>query len=113
MATVKSALELVASCLVYSLIVVLIDFVIILFFRRELNQIASSLSFVMLFEGGLGLTVGGGVVLYSPIGSKMEEVIFHSEPWNAKRQKEAEKQAEAWIVTGIILVFAALLISAL
>jgi hypothetical protein len=67
----------------------------------------------MLVEGGLGLTVGGAVVLYSPIGSKIGEIIFHSEPWSAKREKEAEKQATTWIVTGSILVFAVLLVSTL
>jgi hypothetical protein len=113
MAKVKSVLELVASCLVYSSIVILIDLVVILFFTRELSQIGSSLSFVMLVEGGLGLTVGGAFVLYSPTVSKIGEFIFHSKPWNATRQKEAEKQAAAWIVTGSILVLAALLVSAL
>jgi hypothetical protein len=113
MTIAKSALELFAGCLVYSLIVVLIDFVFILFFRRELNQIASSLSFVMLVEGGLGLTVGGAVASFSPTVSKIEESIFHSKPWDAKRQREAEKQARTWILTGIVLVLAGLLISAL
>jgi len=67
----------------------------------------------MLAEGGLGLTVGGAIALYSPIVSKMSEVLFHSKPWSATRQKEAEEQAKAWIVTGTILVLLALLISAL
>jgi hypothetical protein len=113
MTIARSALELFASCLVYSLVIGLIDFVIILFFRHELDQIAASLSLVMLVEGGLGLTVGGVIAFFSPFGGKIEEVIFHFKPWNAERQKEAEKQARAWIVTGIILVFAALLLSAL
>jgi hypothetical protein len=67
----------------------------------------------MLVEGGLGLTIGGATALYSPIISKMGEVLFRSKPWNATRQKEVEKQAKAWIVTGTILVLLALLISAL
>jgi hypothetical protein len=66
----------------------------------------------MLLEGGIGLSVGSAVASYSPLGAKINEVFFHSKPWNAKHQKEAEKQARAWIVTGIILVFAALLVSA-
>ena len=113
MTIAKSVLALFASCLVYSSIVIVIDFVFILFFSQELGQIASSLSFVMLVEGGLGLTIGSAFVFYSPIGSKIGEVLFHSKPWNAKRLKEAEKQAQPWIVTGSILVLAALLISAL
>ena len=105
-------LELLAKSLLYSLIVILIDFVLIFFLQGGLNQITDSLSFVMLLEGGIGLTVGGAVAFYSPLSAKMSEVFFHSKPWNAKRLKEAEKQARAWIVTGIILVFAALLLSA-
>lgn len=104
--------ELLARTLLYSLIVILIDFVLI-FSLQGLNQITDSLSFVMLFEGGISLTVGGGVAFYSPLGAKISELFFHSKPWNAKRLKEVEKQARAWIVTGIILVFAALLLSAL
>ena len=104
------------GCLVFGLFLnSCIDrsFVSVLLFRRELNQIASSLSFVMLVEGGLGLTVGGAVASFSPTVSKIEESIFHSKPWDAKRQREAEKQARTWIVTGIVLVLAGLLISAL
>jgi hypothetical protein len=67
----------------------------------------------MLGEGGLGLTIGGAIVLYSPIVSKMSEVLFRSKPWSATRQEEAEEQAKAWIVTGTILVLLALLGSAL
>lgn len=108
----KTVLELLAKSLLYSLIVVLIDFVLIFFLNEGLNKIIDSLSFVMLLEGGIGLTVGGATVFYSPLGAKISEVLFHSKPWNAKRLKEVEKQAEAWIATGIVLVFEALLLSA-
>lgn len=109
---VKSALELLASCLIYSSIVILIDFVLVFFFIGQLTQIISPLSMVMLIEGGLGLIVGGAVASYSPIVSKFEEVFFHSEPWTAARQKQAEKQGLAWIATGSLLVLVAFLISA-
>jgi hypothetical protein len=112
MITRKTVLELLARCLIYSLIVIAIDFVLIFAFQGGLNQIVESLSFVMLFEGGIGLTVGGAAVFYSPLGAKISEFFFHSKPWNAKRLKEVENQARAWIVTGSILVFAALLLSA-
>jgi len=108
----KTVLELLARTLLYSLIVILIDFVIIFSLQGRLNQITDALSFVMLFEGGMGLTVGGATAFYSPLGAKISEVFFHAKPWNAKRQKEVEKQARVWIVTGIFLVFAALLLSA-
>jgi len=109
----KTLPELLARTLLYSLIVILINFVIIFSLHGGLNQIIDSLSFVLLFEGGIGLTVGGTAALYSPLGAKINEVIFHSKPWNAKRQKEVEEQARVWIVTGIILIFAALLLSAI
>ena len=112
MITRKAVLELLARCLLYSLIVIVIDFVLIFALQGGLNQITESLSFVILLEGGIGLTVGGAAASYSPLGAKITEVFFHSKPWNAKRQKEVEKQARAWIVTGSILVFAALLLSA-
>ena len=112
MSVVKSALELLISCLIYSLVVALIDFILIFFFRAP-DQVASSLSFVMLIEGGVGLTVGGVVAFFSPLAGKIEEVIFHFDPWNASRQKDAEKQARTWIVTGLLLVLVSFLVSAL
>jgi hypothetical protein len=108
----KSRIRLLTSCLIYSSIVILIDFVVLFFFSRELNQIPYSLSIVMLVEGALGLVIGGAVAFYSPAVSKLSEVIFHTEPLTAARQKETEKQALVWIAAGSILVFAALLLSA-
>jgi hypothetical protein len=112
MINMKTVLELLAKSLLYSLVVILIDVVIVFLITREPNQIIDTLSFVMLLEGGIGLTAGGGTAIYSPSGAKISEVLFRSKPWNAKRQKEVEKQARAWIATGIILVFEALLLSA-
>ncbi len=108
----KTALEFIARCLLYSFIVILIDFVLIVLLAGGLNQITYSLSFVMLLEGGIGLVVGGAAVSFSPVTAKVSETVFHSKPWTAKRQKEVEAQAKAWIATGIILVLAALLKSA-
>ncbi len=112
MITKKPVLELLARSLFYSLIVVLIDFVLIFSIQGGLTKIAAFLSLIMLLEGGIGLAVGGAVASYSPLSAKISEVFFHSKPWDAKRQKEAEKQARTWIMTGGILVFAALLVSA-
>jgi len=109
----KIVLEFFARSLLYSLIVILIDFVIIFALQGELSQITDALSFVLLLEGGMGLTVGGATAVYSPVGAKISEEFFHSKPWNAKRQKEVERQARIWVVTGIFLVFAALLLSAM
>jgi hypothetical protein len=112
MTNVKPILELLASCLIYSLIIMLIDFALVLFFTQELTSIVYSASFILLIEGGVGLTVGAAVAIYSPLGAKISEVVLHSKPWDAKRQKEAEKQGKTWIVTGTILVVLALAISA-
>jgi len=109
----KSLLELIAKTLIYSLIVITIDFIILLFFIEGLSQIVDVLSFVLLLEGGIGLTLGGASASYTPISAKVSEVFFHTKPWNAKRQKEVEKQARILIVTGIMLVFSALILSAL
>jgi hypothetical protein len=105
-------LELILRSLVYSLIVFLIDFILIVFIAG-FNQIIYNLSFLMLLEGGIGLAVGGAAASYSPIGAKLSEIIFHSKPWNAKRQREVEQQAKTWIVTGIFLIVVALSLSAI
>jgi len=112
MITWENIFELIARCLLYSSIVILIDFVLIAFLLGGLNKITYSLSFIMLLEGGIGLTVGGATASYSPLTAKIGEAVFHSKPWTAKRQKEAEAQARVWIVTGTILIIAALLMSA-
>jgi len=113
MVTKTAVLELLARSLIYSLIVILIDIVLIFAVQGGINQIIAALALLMLLEGGIGLTVGGAIAFYSPLGSKISEILFHSKPWTAQRQKEAEKQARTWIATGIILVLAAFVISAL
>ena len=113
MERLKSALGLLASCLIYSLIITLIDFVIVFLFTQDLNQLLSSVSFILLIEGGLGLLMGGGAVMYSPVASKVGEILFKSEPWNAKRQKEVEKQAQVLIFAGFLLLLIGLLVSAI
>lgn len=109
----RTLLEFIAKCLLYSFIIILVDFFILFFLAGGLNEIIYSLSFVMLLEGGIGLVVGGGAVLYSPASAKISETIFHTKPWDAKRQKEVENQTRAWIITGFFLVLEALLLSAL
>jgi hypothetical protein len=111
MVTKKTVLESLSRCLIYSLTIILIDSIVIFALQGGLTQIIDSISFIVLLEGGIGLTVGGAVASYSPIGAKMGELLFHSKPWNAKRRKETERQARTWILTGIILICAALLLS--
>jgi len=109
----KTVLKFIFNSLVYSSIVILVDLIIIVIITGGFNNIIYDLPFLMLFEGGVCLVVGGAAASYSPVRAKLSEIIFHSKPWNAKRQKEVESQAKAWIVAGIILIFAALSLSAL
>jgi hypothetical protein len=76
---------------------------VIVIFTQELTRILVVLSYALLAEGGLALTTGGVVATFSPTIGKLDESLRHSKPWDAKRQKEAEQQARAWIVTGAIL----------
>jgi hypothetical protein len=103
MASVRPALNLIAACLVYSLIIAVVTLIVIVVFTRELSQILLLLSYALLAEGGLALMTGGVVATFSPAIGKLDESVRHSKPWDAKRQKEAEKQARTWIATGAIL----------
>jgi hypothetical protein len=103
MPSVRPALNLIAACLVYSLIITVATLIVIVIFTRDLSQILLFLSYALIGEGGLALTTGGVVATFSPTIGKLDESFRHSKPWDAKRQKEAEKQARAWIVTGAIL----------
>ena len=49
------------------------------------------LSLLLLVEGGLALTIGGGLAVFSPTIGKIGEGVFHREPLDAKKQKAAEK----------------------
>ena len=113
MGVARVALELIATCLLYSIIVIFVDFVLILVFQRDLSQIVYILSFVSFAEGGGSLTIGGIIASFSSNLGKISETIFRSKPWDAKRLKEAERTARVWIITGLILFLFGLLISAL
>lgn len=108
----KTVLAFCAKLFIYSIIIIIIDFVLILAFTRGETNIVQILSFIMLIEGGIVLIVGGVTASYSSLYAKLTEVVFHTEPWNAKRQKEVESNARAWITVGIILVIEALVLSA-
>jgi len=108
----KRVLAFCTKLFIYSIIIVLIDLVLILAFTRGETNIVQIFSFVMLVEGGIVLIVGGVTASYSSLYAKLSEVVFHTEPWNAKRQKEAEINARVWIIVGIILVIEALVLSA-
>ena len=113
MSYAKSLSTLFVRGFVYSSIILIISLVAVLFFTREISQVIYYLSLALLVEGGLGLVLGSAVAVYSPVVSKVSEHFFRSAPWNAKRQKEAEKQGQVWIATGVMLVVAGLLVSGL
>ena len=109
----KTVFESIVRASFYSLIIILIDAILIIVIKWRMNQIVYALSFVLLFEGGISLVVGGAVTLYSPSVGKISEVLFHSKPWDAKRQKEIEKQMVVFILTGVVLIIEALFLSAI
>ena len=107
----RTVIKILAEGLFYSSIVILIDLLIIFFIQGGFNEVLDVLSFILLLEGGIGLVVGGASVSYVPLGAKISEALFHSKPWSADRQRETEKQAILWIITGVFLVFEALILS--
>jgi len=105
--------ELIVSCVVYSIVVLGIDFLLVLFFMQELSQITAMVSLILVLEGGLGLTLGGVVAMYSPVVSKAGEILFRSEPWSQERRKTSEKQGQMLIAIGLFLLLIGLTISAI
>jgi hypothetical protein len=113
MGRLRNILELLASSLIYSLIIAALDFLVVYFFTQNLNQILYIITLILLLEGALGLIMGGGTAMYSPVLSKIGEILFKSEPWSAERRKEAEKQGHTFIVVGVLLLLLGLLVSAI
>lgn len=107
----KTILEFMIRCLIYALAITVATIIVIIVFTRNLREILLLLSYGLLGEGGLALVIGGLLATFSPTINKIGEVIIHSEPWNAKRQKEAETTARNWITTGVILFLVGLVIS--
>jgi hypothetical protein len=106
-------MELMARCLVYSLIITSATVLVVVVFTRDLREILRVATFALLGEGGLALVVGGVVASFSPAIGKIGEVIFRTEPWDARRQRETEGTARIWIATGVFLFLFGLLASAL
>ena len=113
MKRLREILDITATSIIYSLIVILINLVVIFILTQDIIQSLYWLSLITLIEGALGLIAGGGSVLYSPIFNKAFEKLFNSEPWDFKRQKRTEQQALKWIISSIFLIIEALIISAI
>ena len=109
----KKALALFPRLFLYSVIIILIDASIIFLLYYRVDTFAYTLSLTMLIEGGLGLIFGSVFASYSPSAAKLSEVLFHSKPWDFDQQKEIEKQMRAVIITALILIIEALLVSAI
>ncbi len=109
----KTALALLAKLFLYSVIITVIDASMIFLLYYSADTFAYTLSLTMLIEGGLGLIFGSVLASYSPSAAKLNEILFHSKPWNFNRQKEIEEQMRAVIITALILVIEALLVSAI
>jgi hypothetical protein len=77
------------------------------------KEILFLFSFALVGEGGLALVVGGALASFSSKIGKVSEVIFRSEPWDAKRLRETEGTSRTWIVTGAFLFLIGILVSAL
>ena len=108
----KIILNSLFKSLIYSFIIAIVNIILIIVMNSNLPQIIYTLSIILLIEGGIFLILGGAVSLYTPSIEKINEVMFHSKPWNAKRQKEIEKQMAIIILTGVLLIIEALILSA-
>ena len=109
---VRGLLKIIPICLIYSLIIVLINLVVIFIFTQNIIQMLYLASFIVLIEGGLALIAGAGIALYSPIFNKIFGKITYSESLEINRNKGSEPQAEKWVIVGGLLVIEALIISA-
>ncbi len=110
---VRTALDLILRCLAYSLIILAATAVVVVVFTREALEILLVLTYALLLEGGVAMVVGGFTSSFSPAIGKVGEVVFRSEPWDAKRLRKAEGTARFWIVTGLFLFLFGLLVSAI
>ena len=108
----KIFLKIIPRLFLYSLIIILINVSLIFLFSWRIDTLAYTLSFFMLIEGGLGLIFGSFIASYSPSVAKLNEILFHSEPWNFAKQKEIEQRMRTVLIMGFLLIIEALFISA-
>ena len=113
MTNTHAVLDLLASCLVYSIFVIVIDIILLFVVYEELSQILFYLSLILLAEGGLGLIAGGFIGMNSPIINRIEDYFFRVKVQKPKDKKEPEKHARILIMTGLFLIIIALLVSVL
>jgi hypothetical protein len=65
----------------------------------------STLSLVLLLEGGIGLLAGTGIALSSsPSVSKVGETFLGTAAWSREAEKNAERVGLRWILCSSLLV---------
>jgi hypothetical protein len=111
MIKLKNLLDLIVKSSLKSFLIIFIDFIFLFLIFRNSSNVSSSLSLVILLEGGLCFVIGGGAVLYSPLFAKLQEVFFQSKPYTATNRKKIETQMQTIIILGLFLVFYGLIIS--
>ena len=111
MIKLKNLVNLIAKSSLISFIVIFIDFVFLFLVYWNVTDISSSLSLILLLEGGLCFVTGGGAVLYSPLFAKLQEVFLKSEPYTASKRKQIETQTQIVITLGFFLIVYGLIIS--
>jgi hypothetical protein len=112
MTKTRGLLQTLAASLVYALIVILVDVGLLFVFLRDINLILYPLQIASLTEGGIGLIIGGLIGSSSPSIAKIEEALFHTKLKRLDQQKDAQKRAKLWILTGVFLVIIALFLPA-
>jgi hypothetical protein len=90
--------------------VITLDLIGMLLITRTLPR--TTLSLVMLLEGGAGLLVGGGIVLSStPSLSKIGEITSGLAGWSREGERHAERIAGKWIIASSLIILAGFVLS--
>ena len=113
---IKNFLPYLRQGIIYSLIVLTIDVGVslVIYFRTPLI-IPGFLSFLLLVESGIGLTLGGALDLVSSASvSKVLEQTSRSkdgEPWTIKKYKVRQRSINTVLITSAIVFLMGLILS--
>ena len=113
---IKNFLPYLRQGIIYSLIILIIDvgITLIIYFKTPLI-IPGFLSFLLLVESGIGLTLGGALdVVSSASVHKVLEQASRSkdgEPWSIQKYKGRQKSVNTVLVTSAIVFLMGLVIS--
>jgi hypothetical protein len=74
--------------------------------------LGTTLTLVMLLEGGTGLLAGAGIVFSStPSISKIGEITFGSASWSRDGERHAERVAGKWIIASSLIILMGFVLS--